>query len=490
MGDNNNNADAELADVLRLLQQAVTQLTARQNDLTTVVNALGPTRNVNFHLSPAQSDLNSLMDLTSRAGRSVYEETMRGEPVKYDLSKSGLVPFIDSIAAAAERLGCASGNMSVCHFTPADAAAAVNIIREYGKLTDKRVRDQSKDITTGANKDTRKAQNNTLLVNYTLHSLTKEGRKSIMVYQAKFTQDDVRCFGLLWKLTVSFPSIDNKSTARHLCLEIRAMPKEITTLRVPAWNEKFTSLCVQLLERRESTATSTEPMDDTVDIILIAYCSSGDHRFNQYWETKRREIEDNEGSLAKADWKAILAKGMEKYNSYRDDWGKLSDEHQNFLALQARYTKEIESLKGQLELTKGKSTNNKSKGSNKNSLASSKSKSGQITKNKKPTGDRRRQKKDEAWKKQPPKDGEPTTKTVDGWTCHWCIHHMAWCGHTSEACNLGKARMQTQQDKPKKTSFVASAATLPSSLAASTDPAVQHQQDFMAKLDGLSCLHE
>ena len=87
---------------------------------------------------------------------------------------------------------------------------------------------------------------------------------------------------------------------------------------------------------------------------------------------------------------------MEKYNSYRDDWGKLSDEHQNFLALQARYTKEIESLKGQLELTKGKSTNNKSKGSNKNSLASSKSKSGQITKNKKPMGNRRQQKKDKA----------------------------------------------------------------------------------------------
>ena len=490
--DANADADATNARILTLLQQVVADLASRQNDLTNAISSLIPARTTSFHLSPAQSDLDNLLDLTSRAGRSIYEETLRGESSKYDLSKSGLVPFIDSIAKAADRLGCASGRTSVCHYTPSDTAAAVNIIREYGKLTNERVKDLCQDITSGANKDTRKAQNNSLILNYTLNSLTKDGKKSIMVYQAEFTVDGIQCFGLLWKLIVSFPSIDNKSTARNLRTEIRAMPKEITSMKIPPWNEKFTSLCVQLLERRGPDATSLEPMDDTVDIILRAYCASGDYRFDEYWVQKRREIEDNEGSLATADWKTILAKGMEKYNNYKEDWGQLSQQHQNFLALQAKYTKEIEGLRGQLQLTSGtRSQRNKptkSKDSSKTSTAPSAPQSRQITKNKKPKADRQRQKKDEAWKKLPPKDGEPTSKTVDGWNCHWCIHHMSWCGHKSEDCKLGKARMQAQQGRPKSTSFVASSATVPSS--ASSDPAVQHQQDFMAKLAGLSRLHE
>jgi hypothetical protein len=49
--------------------------------------------------------------------------------------------------------------------------------------------------------------------------------------------------------------------------------------------------------------------------------------------------------------------------------------------------------------------------------------SGVKTKNKKNTGLKTHQKKGEAWKKQPPKDGEPTTKEVAGKKFQWCIHH-------------------------------------------------------------------
>ena len=93
----------------------------------------------------------------------------------------------------------------------------------------------------------------------------------------------------------------------------------------------------------------------------------------------------------------------------------------------------------------------------------------QTTKNKKPTADRKRQKKDEAWQKNPPKEGEPTTKTVDSWTCHWSVHHMSWCAQEHQHQNSYKATVDS---------------------TSTVDPAVKHQQSFIPKLAGMSHLHE
>jgi hypothetical protein len=47
-------------------------------------------------------------------------------------------------------------------------------------------------------------------------------------------------------------------------------------------------------------------------------------------------------------------------------------------------------------------------------------------KNKKNTYNQWEQRKDEAWKKEPLKDGEKHKKEVGKYTYHWCEHHMAW----------------------------------------------------------------
>ena len=60
------------------------------------------------------------------------------------------------------------------------------------------------------------------------------------------------------------------------------------------------------------------------------------------------------------------------------------------------------------------------------------------TKNKKNTGNKAKQKEDEAWKKVPSKSGDKKSKEVGGYTYHWCKHHMAWCMHKPSECCLGK----------------------------------------------------
>ena len=78
-------------------------------------------------------------------------------------------------------------------------------------------------------------------------------------------------------------------------------------------------------------------------------------------------------------------------------------------------------------------------------------------KNKKNNADKVKQKKDEVWKKVPPKDGEKKMKEHDGRTYHWCVHHMAWTMHDPKECRLGLERKG--DDKSAKSSVVAASAT-------------------------------
>ncbi len=93
---------------------------------------------------------------------------------------------------------------------------------------------------------------------------------------------------------------------------------------------------------------------------------------------------------------------------------------------------EIKSLKGQLKLDPKLSAiaGKGDKGDDKK---------GSTKRNKKNTTIKREQKKDEAWKKEPPKAGESKeSKKVRKFTFNWCEHHMAWTVHKPADCLLGK----------------------------------------------------
>ena len=117
-------------------------------------------------------------------------------------------------------------------------------------------------------------------------------------------------------------------------------------------------------------------------------------------------------------------------------------------------TAEMTGLKGQLKLS-GQAKDSKKKWTKGDNGDLNKEKF--KKKNKKPFTNKERQKKYEAWKKTPPKDGEPTNKTVDGKLFQWCIHHMAWFLHTSSGCRLGQQRTNEQAGKSQTNSATTAA---------------------------------
>jgi hypothetical protein len=93
----------------------------------------------------------------------------------------------------------------------------------------------------------------------------------------------------------------------------------------------------------------------------------------------------------------------------------------------------IADLKGKLKLAPALDAKHKKDGTKE-------VKGGLKTKNKKNTSNKTYQKKEEAWKRLPPKDGEPATKDVGGKKYQWCVHHMAWGIHSAQECHLGASR--------------------------------------------------
>jgi hypothetical protein len=99
--------------------------------------------------------------------------------------------------------------------------------------------------------------------------------------------------------------------------------------------------------------------------------------------------------------------------------------------------------------------------------------------NKKSTYNQWEQKKDEAWKREPPKDSEKRKKEVGKYTYHWCEHHMAWTVHKPADCLLGKQHKEEQKKKLHK----ANSSTFAAATATAVNPQFTTLMASIANLD-------
>jgi hypothetical protein len=209
-------------------------------------------------------------------------------------------------------------------------------------------------------------------------------------------------------------------------------------------NSYFDANYLQILARGAS-------VDDLLAKLFDGYLAIQDNMFRKYILSKQERYHDGELG-AMHTHKSLMAKGSAKYVflKVRDVWGAKSLEEERLVALIAK-------LMGKLKLA-SKLTRKR-----KDLIGKKDKKAGKArVKYKKNTTNKHNQKQEEAWKKTPPKDGEPKEKTPKGKTYHWCEHHMAWGIHSSKDCHLGNAQKEENQSFKKEerpNSVAATAAT-------------------------------
>jgi hypothetical protein len=193
-------------------------------------------------------------------------------------------------------------------------------------------------------------------------------------------------------------------------------------------------------------------VNNPTGIIFEAYSVIPCYNFTTYMKRQHDDYLDGKLTITHEDLMA-LAKAKMDYLKLKGKWGAKSPDDEKIVAMAA----EITALKGQLKLNPKLSAIAKERKKKGN-----KGEKGKKWKNKKNTSNKKDQKRDETWKRVPPKENEKKEKQVGKYTYNWCQHHMAWTVHKPSDCELGKRKHKDDQKKDRNkanSAVVASAAT-------------------------------
>jgi hypothetical protein len=172
-------------------------------------------------------------------------------------------------------------------------------------------------------------------------------------------------------------------------------------------------------EQLETLEAGGENTTELITNLFKGYLRAKDDTFREWIRIKK--LEYNDGTYH------INPNGMDFMNAarkhYKDlllskEWMKMDEKQQSILALQM----EMEEVKAQAAIGKRKSESSKRKSASSNEWA---------------------------WKKVPPRPGEPKTKRYKGKTYYWCTNHQMWCLHKPSECKLREESIKKNGKKEK-----------------------------------------
>jgi hypothetical protein len=338
---------------------------------------------------------------------------------------SGTVVYITELQAKCVKMGWHIGTHHIINFTNA-MDFTINVIHQYGQIDATMLQIQCKVFckSTGALFQARARQNNRMMGECIMKTLTPAARVKVLPFCGDYEIDNVIYVPLLHKKIMALATINSVATTKTLHSNLRELATYCSTIKggTVLLPSSFDSNYMQIIARG---ATVNNPIDILFAASMVIPC----HNLSSYIKQKQDAYMD--GSLTLNHMELImLATNKFKLLKQEEMWGAKSPDKNKIMVMQA----ELTPLKGQFQLSPNLKQavgvkNDKKGGDKKQGGGNNKKK-----KNKKNNANKIKQKKDENWKKTPPKEGEAHEKKVKGHTWHWCKHHMAWGNHKEGDC--------------------------------------------------------
>lgn len=388
-----------------------------------------------FAENPGRYDVEHPIDFTTRLGANVYDRAIKPLPKLFDMKPNQTVVFSQSVVDRCNEIGISVGTKNITTFTNG-AGDVVDLITQYGQITMAEIQTQCERfiLPGGTDINTRAAQNNNMMAIFLMASLTEEATARLTPYRNEYTINGKIVAPLLYKVIMRQATIDSKATSENLRANINELPSYVPTVGgdVDKINQRFDENYSQLIARGET-------VDDPIAKLFDAYLNVGCSHFKTYITHVYEEYLDDK--LANFTHEKLMAMATRKFNYLKQKglWGSKTEEDK-IIAMVA----EFEKLKGEFKLSNTLKQAAASTSGSDNNKESTKKKD-KKKKNKKNKTDRKWQKKDEEWKKTPPKAGDAKQKIVKEKTYHWCEHHMAWGIHPQADCRFGKKIQEVQK---------------------------------------------
>ncbi len=341
----------------------------------------------------------------------------------------------------------------------------INIIKSYDQIDKATLKFACERFCKPVRVDsqTREKQNNTMMSICLAKLLTADAQARLLTYRNKYMFDGVKYTPLMYKIIMRLATINSVATTEMLRdnLQLLGMYAAMVSGDINKVHSEFNKNYSQLIAR----GTTVE--DPPIGILFEAYLVVPCHHFKLYIRQQHKDYLN--GKLTTITHEALKTSAKHKFNWLKTKglWGAESPDDEKIVAMTAT----LNAHKSQLKLDP-KVTAIANEGKKKGNKRDKK-------KNKKNTYNQQEQKKDEAWKKEPLKDGEKRKKEVGKYTYHWCEHHMAWMVHKPANCLLGKQHKEDQKKKPQK----ANSATFAAAAATAVTPQFAALMAWIADLD-------
>jgi hypothetical protein len=429
----------------------VEELSALIVALQAQVNALraAPTAVV-FAETPQTIEVNNLINYSTKRGAEIYKQGCAPLDNKsltegFNMTPDQTVTFVEAFQRCFTKMGWIAGTKGITSFVNRDGNT-INIIKRYGQIDEVTLRTACDRFCKASEADAKSQarQNNTMMGICLLKLLTAEAQARLLTYCKDYLINEVECALLLYKVIMRLAMIDSIATTQALRDNLHALGTFASTVSgsIDKINCEFDKNYSQIIA---CGATVNNP----IGILFSAYQVVPCYHFKSYINRMHKDYLN--GKLATLTHESLVGMAKSKFNYLctKGIWGAKSPNDDKIIAMTAAFN----TLKGQLKLSPQlAAAGGKDDG---------KPKKGQKTRNKKNTSDRVKQKKDDAWKKVPPKEGEKKEKVHNKCMYHLCVHHMAWTMHSPSECHLGTEQKMENKNKSYSAALAAAATINP-----------------------------
>jgi hypothetical protein len=352
-----------------------------------------------FALWPGLAN-NAWLDYNTADGRKIYNQAVSPLASQYDRSADGLQTFLAKVSARSREF-----NWDDIMNIPDSSTPPVprSLIDAYGAVT---LADCRAHAATYISTPSRIAQDSGMMFMILQASLKDEANSLILINPSEYTVNGQPSGPCFLKVIIGKATVDTIATVNVLRNSISNLVSKMTEYNsnIKLFNNHVTYL-------KNSLTSRMEDVPELMMNLFKGYASAADDDFVRYIQNKKDAYED--GTKMTTD--QLMSSALNKYELKIEDntWSVPDRKDDRIIALEA----ENAALKAG--------------GKKRAKKLTSRSPSDQQF----------------AWKKNPPKSGDPTTKKVTGKTYHWCVKHLAWTIHTPESCRLGEEKESPPEEK-------------------------------------------
>ena len=399
-----------------------------------------------FSLTPATSAPELALNMQTKEGQNVHKKVTEPFQEKFDGDEDNELAFVANVVERINSSGWDQTNASMFEI-PIGAPYVTDVIdciAEYGRVT---LADIRAHALTYVNTQTRVAQNAYHMYEAIMASITPELHKRILV-----DIDDAKITGtgngpLLFKLIMSECTIDTPATIMRLRGNIFHLDSYMTQAQgdIEKFN-KYVKGTLMALKARGQQVNNTDLMIQ----LFKGYEANPDKKLSEYILRKKDAYEEFQVITPKE----LMEFMSNKYLTLVEEgsFKKPSEMEQKIVALSAKVNQQAQELKDK-RLTLSKNLLEKIEGRRAGKSQGSGQGGGRKSKPEFKDG-YRVYTGTHAWKMEPPKDGEPTTKQWKGRDYNWCPNHKAWVQHDPTQCDFDPKKRKfdggKSQDKSKR----------------------------------------